>query len=103
MFGTLNINLLLKPGKLKQLTKALDELKLQIVALQEPRFTDENIMDNNGYRIFKGKKGLNPADRGKGIPHLGMGFIVKSNIIDSITDFYSPNKKLSILTFHSAN
>ncbi|XP_008485801.1 craniofacial development protein 2-like [Diaphorina citri] len=100
-FGTLNINSLLKAGKLKQLTKVLKEYKIQICALQETRYTDEDLMDYEGYRIFKGKKGWNPC--GRGFPHLGTGFIVTSNFVNSVTDFHSPNERLSLLTFRSLN
>lgn len=99
--GTVNINSLLKTGKLKQLIKILNEYEILILALQETRFTDENIMESEGYRIFKGKRGLNPM--GKGIPHLGNGFIVNKKIINSITDFYSPNERLAIMTLQCAN
>ncbi|MFP3037177.1 MAG: endonuclease/exonuclease/phosphatase family protein, partial [Candidatus Karelsulcia muelleri] len=99
--GTLNINSLLKTGKLKQLIKVMDENKIQILALQETRFTDEDVMESEGYRIFKGKKGWNPM--GRGIPHLGTGFVVNNKIVNSVTEFYSPNERLSIMTLRCAN
>lgn len=99
--GTLNVNSMLKTGKLKQLTKVLDEMKIQVLALQETRFTDEDVMDSGEYRIFKGKKGWNPA--GKGIPHLGTAFAVDKSILGAVTKFHSPNERLSLLNIRCAN
>ncbi|KAI5720012.1 hypothetical protein M8J77_000651 [Diaphorina citri] len=102
-FGTLNINSLLKTGKLKQMIKVLNDYHIQILALQETRFTDENVMDSEGFRIFKGKPGRNRARGGAGIPHLGTGFIVHSKFVNAVQEFYSPNDRLSILSFRSLN
>lgn len=57
----LNIILLLKQGKLKQLTKVLKEYKILICVLQETRSTDEDLIDHEGSRI-KGSKAGAPVD-----------------------------------------
>ena len=71
-----------------------------IAAVQETRFTDEHIFESEGYRIFKGKPGKRVI---KNIPQLGTAFIVSCKILNSVTDFHSPNGRLSILSFTCAN
>lgn len=54
----LNINMLLKEGKLKQLTNILKEKDICILALQETRYLDKNLMESDGFRIYKGKPAI---------------------------------------------
>lgn len=98
--ATFNVNSLLKVGKLKHLTDTLKAQNITITALQETRYTDENVFDSEGFRIYKGKKGVRIM---KNTPHLGTGFIINKNILDSILDFESHNERLSLLTFKSTN
>ena len=71
--GTINIQMLIQPGKLHSLTEELKKLKIQILAVQETRFPDNEITDYNGFRIFK-----SGTDRkiGRGASMLGMAFFV---------------------------
>ena len=54
LLGTLNINTLMKVGKLKHLTDTLNKRNILILALQETRYLDENAIESEGYRIYKG-------------------------------------------------
>lgn len=101
LLGTLNVNTLRQTGKLKQLTTVLEERKISILALQETRFLDENTMESDGYRIYKGKPGYT-ISKGR-LPLLGTAFVVKKSIMDSITNFSSPSERISFLTFRSGN
>lgn len=98
--ATFNVNSLLKTGKLKHLTDTLKSHKIVITALQETRFLDENNFDSGGFRIYKGKVGKRIM---KNTPHLGTGFIIDKNILDSIINFESQSERLSTLTFKSTN
>lgn len=99
-FATLNINSLLKTGKLKHLTDTLTQNKILLTAIQETRYTDEHAFDSQGYRILKGKIGRR---RMKNVPHLGTGFIVSHKMLDSVIEFSSPNSRVSLLTFRCSN
>lgn len=97
-FATLNINSLLKTGKLKVLTDNLDQQNISIIALQELRNTDQDPFESGGYRIYKGPPGKRVM---KNCPQFGMGFAVRVNIIDSIEDFKSTTSRTATLTFKS--
>lgn len=100
LLGTLNINTLIKTGKLKQLTDILNRRNILILALQETRYRDENAFESEGYRIYKGK----PAIKNKqNVSILGTAFMVKRNLTESITNFTSPSERISLLSFRSAN
>ncbi|MGP1945880.1 MAG: hypothetical protein ACTS8Y_03550 [Arsenophonus sp. ER-EMS1-MAG3] len=49
-FGTLNINSLLRAGKLQE---TITDQTIQILVLQETRLTDNNAMDFGNYRLQK--------------------------------------------------
>ncbi|XP_023210652.1 craniofacial development protein 2-like [Centruroides sculpturatus] len=99
-FGTLNVNSMLKVGKLKQLNQMLREENILILAIQETRFIDINTTDSENYRYFKGKPGKRIM---RNTPHLGTAFCVHRTIVNSITKFQSPSGRLSLLTFKCAN
>lgn len=99
-FASFNANSLQKVGKLKQLTDTLSEHRILIAAIQETRFTDEQVFESEGYRIFKGKPGKRVIQT---IPHLGTGFVVNKKILDSIINFTSTNSRISTLSFRSMN
>lgn len=98
--ATININSLLKTGKLKQLTNTLTENKILIAAVQETRFTDKEAFESEGYRIFKGKTGERVASN---IPHLGTAFVVSCRILNSVIDFQSFNGRISTLSIRCTN
>lgn len=99
-FGTLNVNSLLKTGKQKELELFLQKNQIQILAVQETRFLDENVVDTQHYRIYKGK----PAVRiMKNMPMFGTAFYVKKYIIDSIIGFKSKSERMSMLTIKCKN
>ncbi|MXP61689.1 reverse transcriptase domain-containing protein [Pantoea sp. Taur] len=98
--GTYNINSLIQIGKLRQLTQEIRRLGISILALQETRFTDEEIVDFGGYRILKGKPGKRIM---RNMPHLGTAFLVDHKYLNSIEDFTSKSPRLSTLTVRGAN
>lgn len=100
LLGTLNVNTLMKIGKLKNVTDTLNKRNILILALQETRFTDENAMESNGYRIYKGKPAIKNT---KNISMFGTAFMVKQNLTESITNFTSPSERISFLSFRSGN
>lgn len=100
LLGTLNINTLLQVGKLKQLTNVLKERNICILALQETRYLDENPMESEGFRIYKGKPGVkNNANA----TILGTAFIVKRDVTESVISFSSPTERISLLSIRSGN
>lgn len=99
-FGTFNINTLLRPGKLFELGNALKDQKIEILALQETRMTDENTLDFGNYRLFKSKTNKRIL---KNTPHLGVAFAVSKNILNSITDIKPINNRLMTITLKCAN
>lgn len=99
-FGTVNINTLLRPGKLHELEETLKQEKIQILALQETRLTDENAMDFGNYRLFKSKTDKRIL---KNTPHLGVAFAVSKNILSSVTDVQPVNNRLMTLTLKCGN
>ena len=99
-FGPYNVNYLMQVGKLKQLTAELRRIKISILALQETRFMDEDTMEYDGYRIFKGITGKKIM---KNMPHLGTAFMVDKKSLNSVVDFKSLNERISLLTIKSLN
>jgi exonuclease III len=98
--GTLNVNTLFKPGKLKQLTDTMEKFKIKILAIQETRFIDQNHFDTENHRIYKGK----PAVQHNGGPkQFGTAFVVHKSIRDSVIDFNSASECISTLSLKSAN
>lgn len=99
-FGTLNINTLLKPGKLFELGNTLNEQGIQILALQETRMTDESTMDFGKYRLFKSKTTKIVL---KNTPHLGVAFAISKNILNSLADVKPINNRLIAISLKVAN
>ena len=98
--GTLNINTLIRPGKLHNLVTVLDKQQIQILAVQETRLTDEETTDYGNYRIFKSKTEKRVA---RGAPMLGMAVFVHKNVIGSVKKVTPLNNRLMIMDFQSAN
>lgn len=98
--GTFNINTLIQPGKLLNLTTELEKQKIVILALQETRFTDEETSEYGNYRIFKSK-----TDKriGRGAPHLGMAFIVHKSVLSSIKEVTPVNNRIMTMRLQCAN
>lgn len=99
-FGTFNINTLLRPGKLFELGNRLLEQKIQILALQETRLTDENTMDFGNYRLFKSKTNKRIL---KNTPHLGVAFAISKNILNSVTDVKPISNRLMTISLKCGN
>ena len=49
--GTINVNSLIRVGKQKELEKLLEKNQIQILAVQETRFLDKNVVDTEHYRL----------------------------------------------------
>ena len=98
--ATHNINSLLQPGKLKVLTDEMDRRGILITGLQEMRNTDQEPMESQGYRIYKGIPGKRVM---KNCPQFGTGFVISLKIIDSIIEFQTQSPRLSTLTIKVAN
>lgn len=98
--GTLNVNTLVKTGKLKQLTNTLEKFRIKIMALQETRFTDENHFTSENYKIYKGK----PAIKHTNSPTMfGTAFAIHKSVEGNITDFTSTSERISTVSFRSGN
>lgn len=100
--GTLNVNSMLKIGKQMELTKVMNEQNLKILAIQETRYRDEDAIQANHYRIYKGK----PAEKiqnTKGLWMFGTAFVVHNSLVDKITEFKSTSPRMSTLTFKNKN
>lgn len=100
--GTLNVQTLLKTGKVKQLTNTLEKFNIKILALQETRFSDEDHFNTGDYRIYKGKPAIR---KHQGIcPTLfGTGFAVHKSVLNNIENFNSTSERISTLTFSAGN
>ena len=90
--ATHNINSLIQPGKLKILTDEMDRQGILIAGLQEMRNTDQEPMESQGYRIYKGIPGKRVM---KQCPQFGTGFVVNLKILESIIDFKAQSPRLS--------
>lgn len=99
-FATLNINSLMKTGKLKHLTDVLDQHKILITALQELRNTDQDPLESGGYRLYKGPPGPRVM---RNVPQFGVGFMVHNSIMDSIEDFSATSPRTATLTIKVEN
>lgn len=99
-FATHNVNSIIQTGKLKILTEICEKEKILIMALQELRNSDQNPIESQGYRLYKGIPGKVVM---KKCPQFGCGFLVNLKIIDSIQDFKSQSSRISTLTFKTAN
>lgn len=99
-FGTLNVNSLLKIGKQKELELFLQKNDIHILAVQETRFLDENVVDTQHYRIYKGKPAVRIMEN---MPMFGTAFYVNKRIVDSVTEFKSTSERLSMLTIKCKN
>lgn len=98
--GTFNIQTLIQTGKLQNLTTELNKQKIQILALQETRFTDSEITDYNKYRIFKSKTDKKVC---KGAALFGMAFIVNKDILDSVIAVNPINNRLMTMRIKHTN
>lgn len=98
--ATHNINSLVQPGKLKILTDEMDRKGILITGLQEMRNTDQEPIESQGYRIYKGIPGKRVM---KQCPQFGTGFVVSLKIIESVVEFKAQSPRLSTLTIKAAN
>lgn len=98
--ATHNINSIIQPGKLKILTDEMDRKGILIMGLQEMRNIDQEPMESQGYRIYKGIPGKRVM---KQCPQFGTGFVVNLKIIESIVEFKAQSPRLSTLTIKAAN
>lgn len=99
-FSTHNVNSLMQVGKLKVITDLMDQHKILIMGLQEIRNTDQDVMESQGYRLYKGIPGKRAI---KSIPQFGTGFLVSLKIINSVQDFKSQSSRISTLTLKASN
>ncbi|XP_068082189.1 patched domain-containing protein 3 [Anabrus simplex] len=82
--GTINIQTMIRVGKLKQVLDAMREHGIGILALQETRFRDEDTVESEGYVILKGKPGIKMKQQ----PFMfGTAFIVDRSFLSSVIDW----------------
>lgn len=98
--GTFNIQTLIQTGKLHNLTTELNKQKIQILALQETRFTDSETIDYNNYRIFKSKTDKKIC---KGAALFGMAFVVNKDILDCVIDVNQISNRLMTMRIKHTN
>lgn len=96
----MNVNSLLKTGKLKNLLDILERQKITILGLQEMRNTSQEPYESQGYRIYQGIPGKRVM---KNMPQFGTGFIVKNSVIESVKDFKAYSDRLATLTIKITN
>lgn len=99
-FSTHNVNSLGQIGKLKIVTDIMNKHKILIMALQEIRNCDQDPIESQGYRLYKGIPGKRVL---KNCPQFGNGFLINLKIIDSVIEFKSQSPRLATLTLKSAN
>ncbi|RZF42904.1 hypothetical protein LSTR_LSTR003620 [Laodelphax striatellus] len=87
-------------GKLFAVTEELKKQKIQILAVQETRFPDNEIMDYNGFRIFKSGT-TRKLEEGQAC--LVWPFIVEKSSIKSVKSIKSINNRLMILRLNYKN
>ncbi|KAF0714277.1 ribosome biogenesis protein TSR3 isoform X1, partial [Aphis craccivora] len=88
-FGTWNIRTLYQPGAALTLVKEFNKYRLEILAIQEIRWSGQGSTEIDNSIIFFGQ--CDNCRQG------GTGFIVKKNIAPAIKDFKVVNSRLTIL------
>ncbi|KAF0770345.1 craniofacial development protein 2-like [Aphis craccivora] len=88
-FGTWNIQILYQPGAALTLVKEFNKYRIEILAIQEIRWSGQGFTEIGNSIIFFGQC----DNRRQG----GTGLIVKKNIASAIKDFKVVNSRLAIL------
>lgn len=89
-FGTWNIRTLYRAGALQTLTNELKRYRMDIVALQEIRWTGNGEQKLDDYMLLYGG---NTTERHE----LGTGFMIKRKLWNSLINFTAMNERLSML------
>ena len=78
---------LLKPGKLQELIEQIEHTKLDIVALQEVRWSGNGIINKKDFTLY-----FSGTDKSKG--QAGTGFLVSKKLQNDIIDFKHFNERM---------
>ncbi|XP_042906181.1 craniofacial development protein 2-like [Parasteatoda tepidariorum] len=86
IFGTWNVRTLYRGGAVKKLTDVFLEYKLDVLAVQEMRWTGSGVMDKRNCSIY-----YSCHDR---LHQFGTGFIVNKRIRDKVIEFKPVNERI---------
>ena len=86
--ATWNVTTLLKPGKLQELTEQISETKLDIVAVQETRWSGNGFIKKNNFLFYYG----GPKTR---TGQAGTGFLIRHSILRNVINFETHNERIS--------
>lgn len=90
IIGTWNTRSLYRTGALKELITEINKYKINILAVQETRWTYTGTMDVSGYTIFNsGPKSINHEH--------GVAFIVHQKLKTMVLDFKPIDKRMCVL------
>ena len=88
--GTWNVRTLLQPGKMQELAAELEKTTLEIVAIQETRWSKNGIINKKVYALFY-------SGSENQIGQAGTGFLVKKGTLQYIIDFSPINERICSL------
>ena len=88
--GTWNVQTLLQAGKLQELTEQIKKTKLEIVAVQETRWSETGIIRKNGFIFYYGGPNFRTGQA-------GTGFLIHQRIIKYVIGVEFQNERLSKL------
>ena len=86
IFGTWNVRTLYRGGALRKLTDVFMEYKLDVLAVQEMRWTGKGVMDKRNCSVY-----YSCHER---LHHFGTGFIVSKRIRDKVIEFKPVNERI---------
>lgn len=92
--GTWNVTALLKPGKMQELVEQITQTKLDIIALQEIRWSGNGIINKKDFTLY-----YSGSDKRKGQP--GTGFLVLKKLQNNIMDFKHFKERMCKLRIRS--
>ena len=93
--GTWNLRSLNRPGAREELQTVLEKYEMDIVALQEVRWPGNGATDLSGGRLYY-------SGRKDGRHEQGVGFYVRSNLIENVIEFDPITNRLARLRVRSA-
>ncbi|PSN45867.1 hypothetical protein C0J52_19674 [Blattella germanica] len=88
--GTWNVKTLLKPGKLQELKEQLDKTTLDVVAVQETRWSNTEIIKKKDFTFYYG----GPKTR---TGQAGTGFFIRTKVMNYVIGFETYNERISKL------
>ncbi|PSN31824.1 Craniofacial development protein 2 [Blattella germanica] len=90
IIGTWNVKTLLKPGKLQELKEQIKNTTIDIVAVQETRWTDVGMIKKKDFTFYYG----GPKTR---TGQAGTGFLIKQKMVKHVIAFNTINERISKL------